>query len=360
MRNFWQGKKVLITGHTGFKGSWLTLLLCRLGAVVSGYALNEPSDPCMFSLLDLRQCVKASHRGDIRDVKCLNEALAEEQPEVVFHLAAQTLVRRAYRDPQETFSTNVMGTLNVLEAARNTGTVRGIINVTTDKCYENREWFWGYRENDPLGGDDPYSASKGCAELLSASWRKSFCPLERINDHKLAMATARAGNVVGGGDWAEDRLLPDCIRAFASGQPLVLRNPDAVRPWQHVLEPLWGYAVLAERLWNDPATYSGAWNFGPEKAAHWTVLRLAETIRAQWGEGGILIEEGENPAESSFLYLDSSRAFAQLGWIPRLSTREALEWSIDWYKSWIKHPQGLWAFTQEQVERYLSRTEREV
>ena len=358
MNDFWRGKKVLITGHTGFKGSWLLSCLNLWGAETAGYSLDVPTEPSMCRLLQLEdQC--RSFSGDVCDRDVLHAVFEDFRPEIVFHLAAQTLVRRSYADPYETYKTNVLGTLNVLETARAAGTVRVIVNVTTDKCYENREWLWGYRENDPLGGDDPYSASKGCVELLSASWRKSFCPLERINEHNLAMVTVRAGNVIGGGDWAEDRLVPDCIRAFGSGKPLVLRNPNAVRPWQHVLEPLWGYVTLAERLWHEPAAYSEAWNFGPDKIGHWTVRRLAEKVKEAWGQGEIVGGEVDpivkQSPESSFLYLDSSKVFSRLGWIPKLSASEAVEWSVDWYKTWKNRTRNLSAFTREQIERYITK-----
>jgi CDP-glucose 4,6-dehydratase len=356
MKNFWQGKKVLITGHTGFKGSWLLCCLNLWSAETAGYSIGAPTEPSMYQLLRLEdQC--RSFTGDIRDKERLYSIFKEFQPEVVFHLAAQTIVRRAYQYPTETFSTNVMGTLNVLEAARAVGTVRVIINVTTDKCYENREWVWGYRENDPLGGDDLYSASKGCAEILSASWRKSFCPLERIEQHKLAMATVRAGNVIGGGDWGEDRLVPDCVRALTAGKAIELRNPEFVRPWQFVLEPLSGYVTLARLLYGTPTQYSGAWNFGPEKAGHWTVARLAEALKRAWGTGEIVVKgDVSNLLESSLLYLDSSKASSRLGWHSRLSTLEAVEWSVEWYKHWDRQPQALLAFTREQIDRYFSRT----
>ncbi|GHS90110.1 CDP-glucose 4,6-dehydratase [Synergistales bacterium] len=352
--DFWHGKKVFITGHTGFKGSWLVLLLRRLGAEATGFSLSLPSSPCMFSLLGLSDHVAADLRGDIRDRALLSDALAKAKPDIVFHLAAQTLVRRAYKNPSETFSTNVLGTLNVLEGACATKGVRVIINVTTDKCYENKEWIWGYRENDPLGGDDPYSASKGCAEILSASWRKSFCPLARMTEHGLSMATVRAGNVIGGGDWAEDRIIPDCVRAFESGKPLVLRNPDSVRPWQHVLDPLWGYVTLARYLWDDPLSFSGAWNFGPDKTGHWPVLRVAETVRDAFGYGEISIDKGDNPRESSFLYLDSSKAFSRLGWRSRLTTKDVIDRTVSWYKAQASEPDGILAFTKEQIEEYIT------
>ncbi|GHV37073.1 CDP-glucose 4,6-dehydratase [Synergistales bacterium] len=352
--DFWRGKKVFITGHTGFKGSWLALLLRYLGAEVSGFSLSLPSDPCMFSLLDLGGCLAADLRGDIRNPEHLNDAIAEAKPDIVFHLAAQTLVRRAYKNPSETFSTNVLGTLNVLEASRAAQSVRVIINVTTDKCYENKEQIWGYRENDPLGGDDPYSASKGCAEILSASWRKSFCPLDLIAEHGLSMATVRAGNVIGGGDWADDRIIPDCVRAFGSGKPLVLRNPGAVRPWQHVLEPLRGYVMLAEHLWDNPLSFSGAWNFGPDTTGHWPVLRVAEAVRDAFGCGEIVTDKGDNPRESSFLYLDSSKALSRLEWRSRLTTKDVIDRTVSWYKAQASEPDGILAFTKEQIEEYIT------
>jgi CDP-glucose 4,6-dehydratase len=348
MNDFWRNKKVLITGHTGFKGSWLLSCLNSWGAETAGYSAGVPTEPSMFRLLQLEEPCR-SFTGDLGDRERLNAVFGDFLPEIVFHLAAQTLVRRSYADPYETYKTNVLGTLNVLDAACE-AEARVLVNVTTDKCYENKEWEWGYRENDPLGGDDPYSASKGCSEILTASWRKSFPP--RNGKRGTAIATARAGNVVGGGDWAEDRLMPDCVRAFTSGRPLILRNPDAVRPWQHVLEPLGGYVALAERLWAEPAAYSGAWNFGPEKASHWPVFRFAEAVRERWGTGEIVIDSGENPRESSLLYLDSSKARLRLGWVPRLSLEETLDWSVEWYRTWARRPQDLLNLTRKQIATY--------
>ena len=246
-RNFWRGRRVFLTGHTGFKGAWLSLWLTDMGALVTGYALEPPTDPSLFCLtgLERRMC---SVRGDVRDAAALRTALLEAQPEVIFHLAAQPLVRESYQDPAGTYAINVMGTVNLLEAVRAAGCVRAVVNVTTDKCYENREWVWGYRENEPLGGYDPYSSSKACSELVTAAYRNSFFSPAEYAHHGVAIATARAGNVIGGGDWAADRLVPEILRAFLTGRPAVLRNPCSIRPWQHVLEPLKGYLLLAEKL----------------------------------------------------------------------------------------------------------------
>jgi CDP-glucose 4,6-dehydratase len=325
---FWSGRRVLVTGHTGFKGAWLSLWLAELGARVSGFARDVPTEPSLYALARLRELVEHVD-GDIRDGERLTDALTRLQPEVVLHLAAQPLVRRSFRDPVDTYATNVMGTVNVLEAVRRTGgDVRVAIVVSSDKCYENREWVWGYRENEPMGGHDPYSSSKGCAELVTAAYRASFFGAEDAP----AIASARAGNVFGGGDWGEDRLLPDVFRAALAGTPIPIRNPDAVRPWQHVLNPLSGYLRLAERAWEDRVA-ARAFNFGPAdedaRAVGWIVERVGEL----WdGELRWEVDPGPHPHEAHWLKLDSSLARAQLGWRPVWDLADGLAATVAWFR----------------------------
>lgn len=324
---FWSNKRVFITGHTGFKGGWLSLWLQALGAQVHGYALEPNTDPNFFTLARVADGMQ-SNIGDVRDQILLTATLRKCQPEIVFHLAAQPLVRASYGEPVKTYATNVMGTVHLLEAVRQTPSVRAVVNVTTDKCYENREWAWGYRESDTLGGYDPYSNSKGASELVSASYRSSFfCRSE------VALATARAGNVIGGGDWSEDRLVPDLLRAFHAQEAASIRNPFAVRPWQHVLEPLSGYLQLAERLFADGKAFAEAWNFGPldedAKSVAWIATELAGLMggAAKW-----IAEDGDHPHEAHFLKLDISKARTQLGWTPRLRLAEALRLTAEWVR----------------------------
>ncbi|HTI82947.1 MAG TPA: CDP-glucose 4,6-dehydratase [Acetobacteraceae bacterium] len=343
-RDFWRGRRVLVVGHTGFKGGWLSLWLHRMGASVTGLSLPPPTEPSLFALAGLDALIE-TQIGDIRDFPTVVAALARWRPEVVFHLAAQALVRRSYREPIETFATNVMGTVHVLEAIRATPSVRCTIVVTSDKCYENREWPWAYREIDPVGGDEPYSASKGCAELVAASYRHAFFP---------AIATARAGNVVGGGDWAEDRLLPDCIRALTANEAIAIRNPHAVRPWQHVLEPLCGYLILAERLAENPARFGDAWNFGPPgdhaRPVGWVASKVVEhwRERATWD-----VVSGDGPHEAEALIVDASKARARLGWQPRLTLPEALRWTVEWYRRQAAGEPAL-ALTDSQIAEYIA------
>lgn len=327
---FWRGKRVLVTGHTGFKGSWLSLWLQAMGAQVSGLALAPPTQPSLFveaSVADGMQSIE----GDIRDLDGVNAAMARVRPEIVLHLAAQPLVRRSYVDPIETYGTNVMGSLVVFEAARKVGTVRAIVNVTTDKCYQNREWLWGYREDEPMGGYDPYSSSKGCSELLTSAYRQSF-----FNAQGIALASARAGNVIGGGDWAEDRLVPDILRAFEREEPVVVRNPGAIRPWQHVLEPLSGYLVLAERLFEEGLAWAEAWNFGPEDRDALPVEWILNHMVAAWGgDARWTLDAGQHPHEATYLKLDISKARARLGWSPRWSLPMTLEHIVQWHRAWM-------------------------
>jgi CDP-glucose 4,6-dehydratase len=328
---FWCGKRVFLTGHTGFKGSWLSLWLQEMGSVVKGYALAPNTDPNMFEVARIADGME-SEFGDIRDFEALSGSMRAFEPEILIHMAAQPLVRLSYREPVETYATNVMGTVHVLEAARACPDLRAIVSVTTDKCYENKEWVWAYREDEPMGGHDPYSSSKGCAELVTAAFRKSF--FSEVGQP--AVASARAGNVIGGGDWAEDRLIPDILRAFTAGDPVPVRNPLATRPWQHVLEPLSGYLRLAQGLWGDKARFAQAWNFGPReddaRPVQWIVERLIE----QWGNGAQWSRDaGFHPHEARFLKLDIAKAREQLGWEPRWTLARTLESIVAWHKAWI-------------------------
>ncbi|MDE8652349.1 CDP-glucose 4,6-dehydratase [Novosphingobium album (ex Liu et al. 2023)] len=324
----WAGRRVLVTGHTGFKGSWLALWLDAMGADVTGFALPAPTQPSLFETARIAERLRHIE-GDVRDPAALAAAFAAARPEVVFHLAAQPLVRLSYDDPAGTYATNVMGTVNVLEAARAAPGVRAIVAVTSDKCYENREWIWPYRETDPMGGHDPYSSSKGCAELVVAAWRRSFFAGEGAP----ALASARAGNVIGGGDWAADRLVPDLVRAFAAGAAPLIRNPQAVRPWQHVLEALGGYILLAEHLLTGDRTFAEGWNFGPSDEDARPVAWIVERMRAAWGDAGAMVpDRGPRPHEAGLLRLDSAKARAALGWQPRLRLETALDWIVDWHK----------------------------
>ncbi|MBT8335228.1 MAG: CDP-glucose 4,6-dehydratase [Gemmatimonadetes bacterium] len=331
LAKFFDGRSVLVTGHTGFKGAWLAAWLRRLGARVSGFALPpEAGRPALFDELDLASRV-SSHLGDLRDREAVAAALGAEQPEIVFHLAAQSLVRRSYRDPLETWSTNIMGTAHLLEAVRATPSVRTVVVVTSDKCYENREWDLAYRESDALGGHDPYSASKGAQEILATSYRRSFLD---GRDPRTGLATARAGNVIGGGDWSEDRLLPDIVRALTAGEAVPIRRPGAVRPWQHVLEPLAGYLALAMHLRGDPETFGNAWNFGPDPSGSGTVREVVEQALESWGSGSWtdLSSRDDGPHEAGLLRLDCSRAMTRLDWRPVLDRGRAVDWTLSWYR----------------------------
>lgn len=329
---FWQGKRVFLTGHTGFKGSWMALWLQSLGAKVTGFALPPPTQPSLFELANVESGMH-SVIGDVRDPDLLLDAMREAQPEIVLHMAAQPLVRYSYQHPVETYATNVMGTVHLLEAVRIIGGVKAVVNVTTDKCYENREWVWGYRENEPMGGYDPYSNSKGCAELVTASYRSSFFNPADYARHGTAVATARAGNVIGGGDWAQDRLIPDIIAAFEKGQPVDIRNPNAIRPWQHVLEPLRGYLMLAERLYTEGPAFAEAWNFGPNDDDARPVGWIVEALVEQWGGDARWQQDaGEHPHEATYLKLDISKVRQRLGWQPQLRLADALRYIVDWAK----------------------------
>ena len=336
---FWQGRRVFITGHTGFKGSWLALWLTSLGAKVTGYSLDPPTEPSLCREADLEGLIH-SVRADVRDRDALALELRRAEPDVVFHLAAQSLVRESYRTPVETFEVNLLGTVHLLEAVRACPAVRAVVVVTSDKCYENREWVWGYRESDPLGGFDPYSSSKACAELAAAAYRNSFFHPDRHHGHGghgVAIATVRAGNVIGGGDWAVDRIVPDCIRAFARREAIAVRNPGALRPWQHVLDPLYGYLALAERLATEgPALLPGAWNFGPDDTDVRTVAALVEALCRHWGDGAACrIDAGSHPHEARFLKLDCSRARTLLGWRPLWELEAAVTRTVSWAVGWL-------------------------
>lgn len=324
--DFWQGKRVLLTGHTGFKGAWLSLWLERLGARVFGYSLPPANTPSLYEAGALSARTQG-WESDVRDLESVKRAFGEARPEVVFHLAAQSLVRPSYDDPVSTFSTNVMGTVNVLEAARGCDALRALVVVTSDKCYENREWPWGYRENEAMGGHDPYSSSKGCAELVTAAYRRSF-PRAAVG-----IATARAGNVIGGGDWAKDRIVPDFVRAVSAGQPLRVRNPSAIRPWQHVLEPLGGYLQLAEALWREPEHHAEGWNFGPTDDEARPVSWVADAFARHWGgNASWQADPGPHPHEAHYLKLDCSKARASLDFRPRLGLERTLQWVTTWYR----------------------------
>ena len=334
-RLFWEGRRVLITGHTGFKGSWLSLWLQSLGAEVTGYALEPSTKPNLFEVANVSSGMR-SHIGDVRELDHLHRVAKGARPEIVFHMAAQPLVRRSYLDPVETYGTNVMGTVHVLETVRQIEDVHVVVNVTSDKCYENREWVWGYRENEPIGGYDPYSNSKSCAELVTSAYRCSFFNPSSYESHRMALASARAGNVIGGGDWAEDRLVPDFMRAILAGHPAVIRNPHAIRPWQYVLEPLRGYMLLAERLWKHGPEFAEAWNFGPHekdaKPVEWIVERLIQL----WGKGASWQLDGrEHPHEAHYLKLDTSKARMKLRWQPCWKLEEALVSIIEWYRAYL-------------------------
>jgi CDP-glucose 4,6-dehydratase len=353
--SFWNHKKVLITGHTGFKGSWLSLLLKQFGAEVFGYALDPPTSPSMYELANIDGVVH-SVLGDVRDYDLLQGALKNIEPEIVIHMAAQALVKESYRNPIDTYSTNVMGTVHVLEACRQTSSVKAIVNVTTDKCYENQEWCWGYRENEPMGGYDPYSSSKGCSELVTSAYRKSYFGAESDGHNDIALASARAGNVIGGGDWAADRLIPDFIRAISQNKKIKIRSPYAVRPWQHVLEPLSGYLGLAEKLYVEGRTFAGPWNFGPEDQDAKNVEWITKTLCELWGgTAQYEIDNLRHHHEANYLKLDCSKAKAELDWCPKWDIQAALASIVEWNKSLLSGVQ-MRTVTERQIQKYFSST----
>lgn len=346
-RDFWRGRRVLLTGHTGFKGSWTALWLHRLGATVSGFSLAPPSEKNLFDLGAVKDIV-ADVGGDVRDLAAVDRAVAAAKPEIVLHMAAQSLVRESYRAPVETYATNVMGSVHVLDAVRRASGVRAVVIVTSDKCYENREQIWGYRETDPMGGHDPYSNSKGCAELVVSAYRQSFFASEGAP----AIASVRAGNVIGGGDWANDRLVPDAMRAFSAGKRVVLRNPRATRPWQHVLEPIHGYLTLAEKLTTEGARWASGWNFGPKDDDARPVGEVVDTLAKIWGRGaGWDLETGSQPHEAHSLRLDCSRANVELGWRGRLDLDTALRWVVEWYDGHLRG-EAARTLTERDIARY--------
>lgn len=343
--NIYKNRRVLVTGHTGFKGTWLCTWLKRLGAQVCGYALAPETNPAMFYVVHAQEGI-SHHIGNLLDEEHLNQTVKDFQPEFIFHLAAQPLVRLSYKEPVLTYKTNVIGTLNVLEAARAVPSVKAFVNITTDKCYENKETTRGYKEDDPMGGYDMYSSSKGCVEIMSASYRRSF-----LQQSGYALATARAGNVIGGGDWALDRLLPDCMRALSAGKEIEIRCPDAVRPWQHVLEPLSGYLLLGQKLLEEGRAYAEGFNFGPDEKSTFTVGEMAQLAVDCYGKGSVRVHRKDNLHEATLLTLDITKARERLGWIPTYSAAQAVEATVEWYKRFYAGEDML-PFTEEQIKNF--------
>jgi CDP-glucose 4,6-dehydratase len=350
-RDFWKGRKVFITGHTGFKGSWLSMWLYAMGARVTGYALDPPTKPSLFEQARVSRCVRTVH-GDVRDFAKLKDALAECDADVVLNLAAQSVVRYGYENPLETYSTNIMGTVHILEAVRQLKRPRVVVNVTGDKCYENQEWVWGYRENDPMGGPDPYSSSKGAAEIVTSAYREAYFSAKSLTQSEVALASARAGNVVGGGDWTADQLIPDLIRSFLDRRPCHIRSPSAIRPWQFVLEPLHGYLLLCERLTAEGSTFASGWNFGPAQSDAKRVSWIADKLVSAWGDGASWThDQGRHVVEAQVLRLDTSKAMAKLDWAPVVPLPRALEWIVEWYQA-FRDGADLRGVTNRQIERY--------
>lgn len=349
---FWRGKRVFLTGHTGFKGSWLSLWLQSMGAELTGFALSPPTNPSLYELANVAGGM-CSILGDVRDLNSLKREIQKANPEIVIHMAAQSLVKYSYDNPVETYSTNVMGSVHLLEAVRNSKGVKAVVNVTSDKCYENREWVWGYREDEAVGGYDPYSNSKGCAELVTAAYRSSFFNPEQYNHHGIAVASARAGNVIGGGDWSCDRLIPDFIRAIVAGETVVIRSPKAIRPWQHVLEPLSGYLLLAEKLYTQGNQFTGAWNFGPNdtdaKSVEWIVNQLV----TYWGNGASFRVDSNaaNFHEANFLKLDCNKARMNLGWYPQWNVTETIKRICAWHKAQL-NAEDINLYTLNEITQY--------
>jgi len=353
-----KGRKVLLTGHTGFKGSWLSILLHHLGARVYGYALEPPTEPSLYKLAHIDDLV-SSNIGDIRNYKKLFDVIHKCEPDIIIHMAAQPIVRESYKTPRETYETNVMGTVNVLEAARHVKSVRAILNVTTDKCYENKEWVWAYRENEPLGGFDPYSNSKACSELVTSSFRNSFFNPNEYDKHGVALASARAGNVIGGGDWADDRLIPDFIRAMIRGDKVKIRSPYAIRPWQHVFEPLSGYLTLCEKLFTKGADFAEAWNFGAEESDAHNVEWIIRNICELWGSrASYEIDNSPQPHEASYLKLDCSKAKSKLNWHPVWPVEKALSMTVEWTKSYLDKKDLLKICVDQINEYFLERDKK--
>jgi CDP-glucose 4,6-dehydratase len=347
--DFWRSKRVLLTGHTGFKGSWLSLWLQSLGAQVHGLALEPPTSPNLFTVAQVEAGMASHTIGDIRDLRTVQTAMQVAQPDIVIHMAAQPLVRLSYAEPVETYATNVMGTVHMLEAARSTPSVKAIVVVTTDKCYDNKEWVWGYREDEPMGGHDPYSNSKGCAELVTSAYRNSFLKVQGK-----AVATARAGNVIGGGDWAVDRLVPDILRALELNKPVAIRNPHATRPWQHVLEPVGGYLTLAEHLYTKGQAYAEGWNFGPKEEDAQPVQWIVEHMVSSWGNGPSWQQDGGvHPHEANYLKLDISKAKARLSWQPRWPLATSLELITTWHQAYLAND-DMKKLCLAQIHKYSS------
>lgn len=352
-REFWKNKKVFLTGHTGFKGGWLSLWLQDMGATVCGYSLTPPTSPSLFEVAGVADDMQ-SQIGDIRDYQLLYKSIEQFKPEIVIHMAAQPLVRLSYNEPVDTYSTNVMGTVNLLDCIRKIGNVKAIVNVTSDKCYKNNEWVWGYREDEPMGGHDPYSNSKGCAELVTESFRSSYFSQESYSEHGCALASVRAGNVIGGGDWALDRLIPDMLSAFEKGDAVEIRNPYAIRPWQHVLEPLSGYLLLAQFLCEKGAEYSQAWNFGPQEQDAKPVQWIVERLTALWGgDASWALDQANHPHEANYLKLDCSKAKALLNWDSRWSLDTTLNKIVLWHKAWLNQ-ENMKHYTINEINSYTS------
>lgn len=350
-KSFWKDKKIFVTGCTGFKGSWLSLWLQYLEAHVVGYALAPPTQPSLFKIAHVADGMTYI-TGDIRDLEYLKTVINRHQPEIIIHMAAQALVQNSYHDPVETYSTNIMGTVNVLEAVRQSESVRVVVCITSDKCYENKEWFWGYRENERMGGRDPYSSSKGCAELVIAAYRNSYFSLETFKHHRLAVASARAGNVIGGGDWAKDRLIPDIMNALMENRPVIIRKPNSTRPWQFVLAPLSGYLVLAEQLWKRGPEFAQSWNFGPNDNEVRPVSWIVEYMTNLWGEGARFeLDSAKYPHEDNLLKLDCSKAKSLLKWSPKLSLATTLEWIVEWYRGYQQN-KNMRQLTESQIAKY--------
>jgi len=351
IKDFYKGKRILVTGHTGFKGSWISIWLHKMGAEVIGLALEPVTGRDNFVLSGIGEKINADLRVDIRDQQLLKSIFAKHQPEIVFHMAAQPLVRLSYDIPVETYEVNLMGTINVLEAIRSTESVKVAVMITTDKCYENKEQIWGYRENEAMGGYDPYSSSKGAAEIVIASWRNSFFNPLQYDKHGKSIASVRAGNVVGGGDWALDRIIPDCIRALETEKPINIRNPKSIRPWQHVLEPLSGYLLLAQKMWFEPLKYCGGWNFGPRMDSILDVWTVAKHVVTEYGTGDLKdISDPTEVHEATLLLLDINKAVFELGWEPKMNIEECISLTVDWYKHYDK--ESVYELCCEQINRF--------